>query len=1028
MSSLHSFLTSHKKEIRQPHTHTWFAAGPQNSTTSTLHIPSSEVPVLRRLLVTDIGKGKRSLNHVGPASVTEKITRGQPFRFAADLDFKTEEIKKWGRDKGYTDERILLARLKKKLRDILLLYRTVVAELTTAEVNTVNMIAATRLPYKIHLHFSDVIVDTKSARVISAAFAQRLADEHADIYSETVVDSSVYATGLRMLYCHKGGMTRGNKRQDEQSEHEALFGPGTYCDAYYVTDLDRWEQNRTPSVKDLELTSLEVDAASTLTPLRTVTSGREKAKMKGKASVKRKRTSDNQDSRNGPLAEILSYTATELKLDLQLVSTTPMQQDGYLIVSTKIRECPFADRIHQGNHLYIIITEEGIELKCHDEECTDSKKIVKDIMPESVQLALRTVINGEPPQTEENRLEAMDQSLSEIQARHPQMDVSGALSNVVEIRGGVGGSSPLYSVALQNNRWCPICKREHDGPENCVIISQQLQQIMCKRMGLTNMIDIPLRGELKNVIFAVNNLNVSVNMGADPNEVKEFGTFEDFPRPYDNEDLNRLCYTSLNGRTRDVAKYVSALMKGQYIYQDKVWRRYTGEFWKESLGPDDLMTGEMSDTYRKLQLSYRSDKQKRWIEGLLNDLANVNKRRGYLEDLERLEFEHAKHVNFNGNPALLPFENGVYDSRICTFRTHAAGDYITRLVPYSLPKQSNPEIRQKLHQVLADILPKENILQFLLTVLSLSLEGSNRHNLAMIWTGIGGNGKSFLKSIVAKAFGDEYHKEPPASFLTGERPSSDKPNTDLLDVQLVRSLFTSEPEAGKKINTGFLKFITGQDPVRIRGVHSSVYHEYIPRFIVSLLCNTVPLIEGGEDDIRGIWRRLKIIHFGTVFTDNPDPNRPEQKLADTTLGDKAAEWAPEFMLLLMDIYKSYLGNDRRIVVPEEVQRNLQEQKEDNDKLETWLTANVVKHNSKVIHLHRITRAHDKMMKKACRVSTITAKLKSLGYEVSCVDRNARDSGCCKSSCRAVIGADLLPWCEATADQCGKVDESKGVMV
>ena len=447
------------------------------------------------------------------------------------------------------------------------------------------------------------------------------------------------------------------------------------------------------------------------------------------------------------------------------------------------------------------------------------------------------------------------------------------------------------------------------------------------------------------------------------------------------------------------------------------------------------MTGTMSETYRGLQQTYSSDKQKRWINGLMNDLSNINKRRMYLDDLERLEYEHAERVTFDGNRALLPFENGVYDSRTLSFRSHQAQDYVTSLIPYSLPDAPNPYFRSELEKTLKDMLPSDEVRQFLLTVLSLSLEGSNRHNLAMIWTGGGGNGKSILKGMVARAFGvppggqeGVYHREPAATFLTGERPSSDKPNADLIDLMLARMVITSEPQAGKKINTGFVKFITGNDSVRVRALNCTRFQEYTPRFIVTLICNTVPLIEGGEEDTRGIWRRLNIIHFGTEFVYDPDPNRPNQKMKDVTLEERANHWGPDFMLLLMETYKTHINNGGRIYIPEEVQRNLQEQKEDNDKMEMWMEANLVRDGEKRIHLHRITRAHDKMMKRVGRVSTIVAKLKAQGYNVSELKVHARDYGCCKSLCRYVTGVSLLPWSNAEGDENGKVDESKGVAV
>ncbi len=95
---------------------------------------------------------------------------------------------------------------------------------------------------------------------------------------------------------------------------------------------------------------------------------------------------------------------------------------------------------------------------------------------------------------------------------------------------------------------------------------------------------------------------------------------------------------------------------------------------------------------------------------------------------------------------------------------------------------------------------------------------------------------------------------------------------------------------------------------------------------------------------------------------------------------------------------------------------------------TLLSANVTKSKDARIHLHRITRAHDKMMKRAVRVSVMVTKLKAQGYQVSELKQHARDYGCCKSLCRFVSCASLLPWSDAVGDENGKVDESRGVSV
>ena len=383
-------------------------------------------------------------------------------------------------------------------------------------------------------------------------------------------------------------------------------------------------------------------------------------------------------------------------------------------------------------------------------------------------------------------------------------------------------------------------------------------------------------------------------------------------------------------------------MQGRYVYQDQNWYWYSVNegYWRKGITPDDVLTETICDVYAQLLDTYKTEKQTRWLNQLRADLGHLTKRKAYIEDMERQALRSPVRVPLGEQTHLIGFINGVYDSNECAFREKAAADYLTSLIPYELPSAIDEDIRKNMEKLLDDIMPDAEVRGFLITVLALHLEGINRHDVAMVWTGVGGNGKGFLKGLMEKAFGP-MHREPPATLLTSERPAADKPNPDLIDVKETRSLFTSEPQAGKKINSGFLKYITGRDPIRIRNVHSGTFVEYVPRFLVTLLCNVIPLIEGGEDDVRGIWRRLKIIHFGTIFKNNPHPDRPNEKLADPLLGEKSKAWGPHFMLWLMEIYEKYVQNNRILHVPLEVEASLQEQKAENSPFDAWIEQNLV---------------------------------------------------------------------------------------
>lgn len=1009
--TLSTFLAQRKRTKNQVLTHTWFAAGSELNRTNTLHIPDNEVSVLETLLMDNIlgTKHKRSRSdlHVGVNSISEKLVKDVPFRFVVDLDFKPDDIKTWA-NKVQISETSITARLAAKMRSIVLLCKATVNELTTSEQ---DMVVATRLPYKIHIHFPSVIVDSKHAKILTSAFVEKFKEHHADMFNPTVIDNSIYSTGLRLLYCHKGSMSKPGRREEERIAHEAIFGAGTYTDVYYVTDMDKWLHNE-PCLQDLRKTTLRVGADPVqLTTLRETLSKPTRIKVKtntiragGSGLTELADVDQHFFEKTGQLSDenLACFLANaflikreDIRFDERLVKGKKM------IIPTRSRKCPFAEREHKGNQIYFIVSSKTAELRCHDADCKERTQQIP-----LTQTGTVSAINDED--TIAKRNDFIVKHVAAVQQKYPRMNLD---IDPTQIEPSDLCAENGYIVPLTQNRFCGICQTEHERAQNCLMMLLREQRLLCKQSWKFER--FPMGEEYAQVIFAnvVNNqvnINVTNTNSVNTNEARDFGSFADFPNVHHNRELDRKCFLSLSGRTRDVAEYVSMLMKGHYLFQEKTWYRYTGKYWRESVGPDDLMTKDMIDTYMGLQQHFSSEKHRKWIFGLIDDLANVNRRKAYLEDLERYEFEHSDYVNLDGVPELLGFQNCVFDARDCTLRTHCADDYLTKLISYDLPAEPDFMIRAQIEQMFLDILPIDEVREFVLLMLCLHLEGFNRHDIAMIWVGVGGNGKTLLKNLMSPTF-DIFHVEPPATFLTNERPSSDRPCPDLVGYNLCKSMFTSEPQSGKKINTGFVKFITGRDPIRVRNLNSSIYVEYTPRFLVTLLCNVVPLFEGGEDDGRGIWRRLKIIKFETIFTENPDPDRPDEKLVDRTLDTRIKGWGPEFMLMLIERFRRYVHDGRKIKVPDAVEKCLAEQKEENSPFDTWLSENLVKAPERKVHIHRFERAYAKTRNTPVRKGTVENALKARGYAPT--ETKLRDSGCCDTSNKCIVGADVRGWGE-----------------
>ena len=113
-------------------------------------------------------------------------------------------------------------------------------------------------------------------------------------------------------------------------------------------------------------------------------------------------------------------------------------------------------------------------------------------------------------------------------------------------------------------------------------------------------------------------------------------------------------------------------------------------------------------------------------------------------------------------------------------------------------------------------------------------------------------------------------------------------------------VIASEPEKNSKLNSGFIKFITGRDSTTLRNCHSNDMINFTANFITFLVCNDIP----DCDDIDNAFsKRLRCINFPTEFV--IDPIKENQKKIDVNINENFDYWKLDFMLLLIEYYKKY---------------------------------------------------------------------------------------------------------------------------
>lgn len=274
------------------------------------------------------------------------------------------------------------------------------------------------------------------------------------------------------------------------------------------------------------------------------------------------------------------------------------------------------------------------------------------------------------------------------------------------------------------------------------------------------------------------------------------------------------------------------------------------------------------------------------------------------------------------------------------FREGKPADYVSLSVGYEYHANYS-EFKKDVDKFFEDIQPEKSERDYLLMYLASILEGNNTDENFNIFSGSTRNGKSKLADLIEVTLG-QYFGNIQSTMLTEKRPSQETPQPGLLNLKKKRVVMTSEPEASKKINTGFVKAITGRDKFTGRYLHSNEEITFVANFKLILLCNDKPKIDKLDD--YAFWNRCRCIEFPITFTEHP--KNKNEKLMDKNLNIKMKKWKNDFMLTLLEFYKIYKKNG--LEPTNNVLKYTQQYKEDNNYFDDFISETVEKNIEETI--------------------------------------------------------------------------------
>jgi P4 family phage/plasmid primase-like protien len=236
------------------------------------------------------------------------------------------------------------------------------------------------------------------------------------------------------------------------------------------------------------------------------------------------------------------------------------------------------------------------------------------------------------------------------------------------------------------------------------------------------------------------------------------------------------------------------------------------------------------------------------------------------------------HETFFFNPTndFFAFKNGLYDLTSSHFRAIESEDYISTFVEYNFNLKPSSEDMLKVEDYLSSLFLNQEETEYVWKVLASMLPGRQMHQSFYIGTGDGENGKSYLIRLLHRVLG-KYAEDINANHFTEKSRNSNDASPAMDDCKYARAVFSSEPEENSDakviFNSQTIKYDTGDDEHKTRPLYGKL-ERWIPKFLLFLICNAVP---GFTDLSHGFHRRICLILFRMVFTDNPNVENPFEK-------------------------------------------------------------------------------------------------------------------------------------------------------
>ena len=353
-----------------------------------------------------------------------------------------------------------------------------------------------------------------------------------------------------------------------------------------------------------------------------------------------------------------------------------------------------------------------------------------------------------------------------------------------------------------------------------------------------------------------------------------FYNLRNYIKKINNDGYNKFYENNLFERTTDlvkkntqydIAKFFYSLKPDNYIFSNDVWYRLNiNNVWEQMTATainiiifdiTATIENELDDHKNFLKSNDVLIKKNYDLSCKIGNSSFISGSINYLQTLY-----YKKHMEFDLNGYILPFDNCLYDLKLHTFRNIKPDDYVSKTTGYDWKEPIKEDVAL-IKDLFAKIQPNIEYRNCFMDILCSGLYGLIIQKFFM-FKGEGGNGKSLMDNIMLKALGNFAHVLN-INVLCHEIKSGCA-NPDIANLSGKRFVITRESSENIPLCNATLRDLTGSGTVSARILYSNNDQTNLVGTIVSEGNN---YLKFKSQIMLAEFRRIVLLLFSSVFTE-----------------------------------------------------------------------------------------------------------------------------------------------------------------